>query len=227
MSHPWALGLVTSAAAFVGLRFTCLLWGHVKAQRVVARLRSLSEPIGRRAYLVPIDERFAFTAGLLSSTVFFSRAAWEVLRPEQREAILAHELAHIDHDDIRCRAALGCAASFGVPLLVRSALRLWERSTERICDREAALAVDRPSTVASAMLALIRPAPLRLAPEGSLHAAASDLPERIEAVLREEPSGERLSQLLVLALGAASASFAIACGAFVTPIHHALETILG
>ena len=227
-SQPWALCLVISAATFVAVRSTLSLWAHWVAQRAVSRLRMLGAPIGERAcYLVPSDVRFAFTAGLLSPAVIFSSAAWEVLEREQREAILAHEIAHVAHGDLRRRAVLGFAASFGAPYLVSRGLRMWELSAERICDRHAALAVDRPSTVASAMLALVRTAPTRLAPEWAVFAAASHVPERIESLLREEPGGERHSRHLLIVFAAASVFFAIACGAFAGPIHHTLETILG
>ncbi|MHB8873244.1 MAG: M48 family metalloprotease [Myxococcaceae bacterium] len=227
-SQPWALCLVAFAATFVSVRFTLSLSAHWGAQRAASRLRMLGVSLGHPAcYLVPSDERFAFTAGLLSPTVVFSSAAWDVLEPEQREAMLAHELAHVAHGDLWRRAALGFAASFGAPYLVSRALQMWELSAERICDRHAARAVLRPSTVASAMLALVRMGPTRLAPEGAAFAAASHLPERIESVLREEPGGERHSRRLLIVLAVASALFAMACGAFAGPVHHALETILG
>ena len=227
-SQPWVLCLVISAATFVAVRASLSIWAHWVAQRAASRLRRLGAPLGERAcYLVPSDERFAFTAGLLSPAVILSSAAWEALEPEQREAILAHELTHVAHGDLWRRALLGFAASFGAPYLVGRALRIWELAAERICDRQAARAVDRPSTVASAMLALVRTAPTRLAPEGAVFAAASHVPERIESVLREEPGGERRSRHLVIAFTALSVSFAIACGAFAGPIHHLLETIFG
>ena len=227
-SQPWALCLVAAAATFVAVRFSESLWAHWAAQRAVSRLRMLGAPLGEHScYLVPSNEPFAFTAGLLSPAVIVSSAAWEALEPEQRQAILAHELAHLAHGDVWRRAALGFAASFGAPYLASRALQIWELSAERICDRRAALAVDRPSTVASAMLALVRTASTRLAPEGAAFAAASHVPERIESVLREEPGGKRPSRHLLIGFVALSVFFAIACGVFAGPIHHLLETILG
>jgi hypothetical protein len=118
-------------------------------------------------------------------------------------------------------------ASFGAPYLVTCALRIWELSAERICDRHAALKVGRPSTVASAMLALVRDRSSRHAPVGAVFAAASHVPERVVSVLREEPGGERGSRRLLLLAVVVSLSFAIACAAFAEPVHHALETLLG
>jgi Zn-dependent protease with chaperone function len=227
VSQPWALCLVIAAATFVAARCSLSLSAHWVAQRAASHLRAIGSPLRERTYLVPSDDRFAFTAGLLSPTVVFSSAAWEILEPEQREAILAHELAHVAHGDIWRRAALGVAACFGAPYLVSRALRIWELAAERICDRHAAHAVDRPSTVASAMLALVRARPARFAPEGAVFAAASHVTERIESVLREEPSGESHARRLLIVFAVVSALFAIACAVFAGPIHHTLETILG
>jgi Zn-dependent protease with chaperone function len=230
LSQPWALCLVVAAATFVGVRSSLSLRAHWVAQLAASRLRRLGAPLdgSRRAcFIVPSDERFAFTAGLFSPVVILSSATWEILEPEEREAILAHELAHLAHGDLWRRATLGIAASFGAPYLVNRALRIWELAAERICDRQAVLAVDRPSTVATAMLALVRPAPSRLAPESAAFAAGSHVAERIESVLREEPGGERRSRHLLIVFAVAAVILAIACGAFAGPIHHALETILG
>lgn len=226
-SRPWALSLVVSLATFVLVRSSLSAWAHWGAQRAASRLRALGTPIHHRCFLVPSRERFAFTAGFFSPTVVLSSAAWNTLDADEREAVLAHELAHVAHGDVRLRAVLGLAAALGVPYLVNRALRIWELSAERICDRRAAQAVQRPSTVASAMLALVRSAPPRLAPEGAVFAAVSHVPERVESVLRDEPGGEGASRRFILAAAVASAIFTIACGLLSQPLHHTLETILG
>jgi Zn-dependent protease with chaperone function len=228
LSHYWALGIFLAAAGSFFLRLVRLVWAHARAQRSVAHLRAIGEPAARGAcYLLPSEDRFAFTAGMFSPAVFVSRGAWDALTPEQREAILAHESAHIRQRDLLRRAALGLAAACGVPFLANRALRLWTAATERICDRHAVRTVGRPSTVASAMLALLRPSPPRLTPNAAFFCGASDVPERIEAMLRGEPGGERTSRRLVALAVAAGVSFAVACSAFAGPIHHVLESALG
>lgn len=227
-SRPWALCLVISLATFVVVRSSLSAWAHWGAQRAASRLRALGTQLKRPGcYLVPSRERFAFTAGLLDPTVVLSSAAWDALDTDQREAVLAHELAHVAHGDVRLRAALGLLAALGVPILVNHTLRLWELASERICDRQAAEVVQRPTTVASAMLALIQATPPKLAPEGAVFAAVSHVPERVESVLRDEPGGEGPSRRLMLAAALASAVFTMACGLLSEPLHHALETILG
>ncbi len=226
--QPWALASVAAAATFVVVRGALSAWAHALAQRAAGRLRSLGVPLGERhCHLVPSSERFAFTAGVFSPAVIFSSAAWEVLAPAEREAIVAHELAHLAHGDLWRRALLGFAAALGAPVLVGRALGMWELSAERICDRAAAQRVGRPSTVASAMLALVRSGPPPLAPAGAVFAAARHVPQRIESLLREEPDGHGRSRRLVLLLSLSAGALCVACAVFAEPLHHALETLLG
>lgn len=228
VAQPWAPALLAATTTFVAVRFGYSAWAHALAQRAANRLRALGAPLGAPAcYLVPAGERFAFTAGVFSPAVIFSTAAWDALRADEREAILSHELAHLAHGDLWRRAVLGIAASLGAPVLVGHALRLWELSAERICDRRAALVVGRPSTVASAMLALVRNARTPMAPAGAVFAAASNVPQRIESLLTEESGGEHTARRVVFSLSFAAVLFAVACAVFAEPLHHALETILG
>jgi Zn-dependent protease with chaperone function len=227
-SQAWALTLVVFAGSFVAVRSVVSLWAHAMAQRSASRLRSLGTAIGPRGcYLVPSRERFAFTAGLTSPIVLLSSAAWDALSPAQRDAVVAHELGHVAHGDVWRRAVLGIAASLGAPLLASRLLGVWSLAAERICDRRAALAVGRPSIVASAMLALARAAPPRTAPAGAVFAAASHLPERVHSMLGEGPGGETPSKYMLWGMACAALWAAGAFVLFAEPLHHALETVLG
>jgi Zn-dependent protease with chaperone function len=226
-SRPWALTLVLSVVTFVAVRSVLSGWAHFRAQRAASRLRRVGVLLGQPGcYLVPSPERFAFTAGLFAPTVVVSTAAWDALDEGQRGAVLAHELGHVANRDLWIRALLGLAASFGVPFLVTRALRLWEVSAERICDRRAAT-VERPSTVAGAMLSLARSTSSKLAPEGAVFAAASHVQARVESLLRDEPGGERLSLALSIAAASTAIVLTIAGALWFGPLHHLLETILG
>lgn len=227
LEQAWALALVAAAATFVTARAVASVWSHTLAQRASATLRTLGTALGERCYLVPSQERFAFTVGVFSPAVLLSSAAWEALGPQERAAVVAHELAHLEHGDLWRRVMLGFAASFGAPFLVEHTLRLWALSAERICDRRAAQVVGRPSVVASAMLELVRVTPSPLAPAGALFAASGDVPERVRSVLSEEPGGERPARHLVRWAAAAGVALTVACGVFAEPLHHLLETILG
>jgi Zn-dependent protease with chaperone function len=227
-SRPWALALVAAASTFVLVRGGLSAWAHSQAQLSAGRLRNLGDPLGfPGCYLVPSRERFAFTAGILSPTVLISSAAWEALEPEERDAVVAHELGHVAHGDLWQRAALGFLASLGVPFLVNRLLSMWSLATERICDRRAALAVGRPSIVASAMLALAWSSPPRLAPAGAVFAAAHHVPSRVRAVLAEGPDGATHAKFLLWCLCGTTAAVITVFVLFAEPLHHALETILG
>lgn len=228
LTQPWALSLVAAGCTFVGTRFVVAVWAHAMAQRAANRLRSLGKALDdARSYLVPSQERFAFTAGVASPAVIISQGAWDALERSEREAVVAHELAHLAHGDLWWRATLGFAASLGAPVLSSHSLRLWELAAERLCDREAARRVGRASTVASAMLALARRTAPAMAPAGAIFAAANDVPERITSLLRDEPSGRPAARRLAFSLAFAAISLALACAVFAQPLHHALETLLG
>jgi Zn-dependent protease with chaperone function len=227
-SQPWAVAVVAAAGTFVLLRAGLSALAHLRAQRSVGRLRNLGDELGvPGCYLVPSRERFAFTAGLLSPAVLISSAAWEALNPEERAAVVAHELGHLAHGDPRWRAWLGALASLGAPFLANRLLLIWSLATERLCDRRAALAVGKPSTVASAMLALARPLPPHLAHSGAVFAAASHLPSRIQALLAEGPDGSTCARRLLWGVLVGTATVLTACVLFAEPLHHALETLLG
>lgn len=227
LAQPWALALVAAAVSFLVVRFGLAALAHVHAQRAATRLRGLGTPLAEHCYLVPSDAQFAFTAGLAAPAVIISTSAWAALTPDERAAVLAHELAHLAHGDLWRRALLGLAASLGVPVLAARALRLWELSSERVCDRRAVAAVGRPSTVASAILALMRQPPSSLAPAGAAFAAASHVPERVESLLLEEGGGERDAHRLARLLLAASLALGGVSAVFAEPLHHLFETLLG
>ena len=164
-SQPWALCLVVGAGTFVALRLRSLslVGQHWVAQRALGssrltRVLWLSAAAARRGLL----SRARRPNRSPSQRVCSHRPWWYRAPPGTRSTRSSATRCWptssptSTHGDLWRRAALGFAASFGAPFLVSHALRLWELSAERICDRRAALAVDRPSTVASAMLALVR-----------------------------------------------------------------------
>lgn len=226
LRQPGALALVTAVTTFVLMRALASGWSHVMAQRASGRLRSVGAPLRAHCYLVPSEQRFAFTTGLFSPSVLLSTAAWDALEPEEREAVVAHELAHLEQGDLWRRMLLGLAASVGAPGLVDRVMGVWELASERICDRRAAQVVGRPSAVAAALLALVRARP-RVAPAGARFAADSHVPERVKSVLSEEPGGEVTAWRLVCALSLGFLAFAVGCANFAEPLHHLFETILG
>ena len=229
MTRPWAVALLAVVAGFVVVRLLQIAWAHVDAQRAAWRFRRMGEPLAEahRCVVVPLDEPLVFTAGALSPTVVISRGAWARLNPNERQAVIEHELAHIANGDLWRRALLAIAACFAAPGRAAFALRLWDRSAERICDRQAADAVGRPTVVAGAIVALARGMSRRGVPAGAVFAAACSITERVHSLLNAEPDGAGSATRLSWWFFGAGVGLALASAAFSEPLHHVLETILG
>lgn len=228
-THPWAVALLVVAGCFVAVRVLQILWAHLDAQQAARRFCRLGEPIdeGGRCVLVPLDQPLVFTTGALSPTVVVSRGAWDRLNPTERQAAIAHELAHVANGDLRWRALLACLACFAAPGFAHFALQLWDRSAERISDRRAAEAVGRPTVVASAIVALARGMTRGQVPAGTLFAAACSITERVHSLLDAEPDGARSAARLSWWFLGSVLAFALAAAALSEQLHHLLETILG
>ena len=228
-TRPWAVELLAVVGVFVGVRLFQIGWAHSVAQRAAWRFRRLGEPLAghSRAVLVPLDEPMVFTAGALSPTVVISRGAWNSLDTDEQRAVLGHELAHVEGGDIWRRAALALLACFAAPGFASYALRLWDRSAERICDRRAADVVGQPSIVAGAIVSLARGMGRGQAPAGAVFAAACHVTDRVHSLLDGEPDGALgATRLSWLFLGAGT-GIALAAAALSEQLHHLLETILG
>lgn len=229
-NRPWAVELLAVFGCFIVVRLSQILWAHWMAQRAAWKFRRLGDPLPgtSRAVLIPVDEPIAFTTGALSPTVVISRGAWNGLEPNERTAVLAHELAHVAGGDIWRRALLTVAACFVVPGLTSYALRLWDRSTELVCDSRAADVVRQPSIVAGAIVSLARGMKIRgQAPIGAVFAAAYNVAERVECLLDGEPDDGQSATRLSLWFLCASVGFALGLAVLAGRLHHLLETFLG
>ena len=228
-TRPWAVELLAVVGVFVVVRLFQIGWAHSVAQRAAWRFRRLGEPLAGygRAVIVPLDEPMVFTAGALSPTVVVSRGAWARLGDKERRAVLEHELAHVDGGDLWRRAVLALLSCLAAPGFASYALRLWDRSAERICDRRAADVVGRPSIVAGALVSLARGMGRRLAPAGAVFAAACHVTDRVHSLLDGEPDGAPGAARLSWGFLAAGTGIALAAAALAEQLHHFLETILG
>ena len=230
LSEPWAVAAMAFFGTFVLVRLGQTVSGHVGAQRMAGRLRRVGEPVPyfEHTFIVPTDERFAFTTGVLTPTVIISRAAWDVLDTSQRQAVLAHEHAHVRNGDLWKRAALGLLACFGAPILTQNALKLWDIASERASDHEAARRVGKPSIVASAILLLARARSTYQVPAVAAFAAACHVSDRVHSLFEYppdsgNPAAKKLQGGLMLGMGAVALGAAL----FAESLHHLLETILG
>ena len=189
----------------------------------------MGEPLDENglAFLVPLDDPLVFTAGALSPTVVISRGAWEGPNDSERTAVIEHELAHVENGDLWRRAFLALAACFAAPGFAAFALRLWDRSAERICDRRAAEVVGRPTTVAGALVALARGMTRGRATAGAVFAASCSITDRVHSLLNNEPDGARDATRLSWWFLGSGIALAFAFAAFSERLHHLFETMLG
>ncbi len=228
-TRPWAVELLAVVGSFVLVRLFQIGWAHAGAQRVAWRFRRMGDPleVGSRCVLIPLEEPIVFTAGALSPTVVISRGAWKQLSPDERRAVVEHELAHVTGGDLWRRALLALSACFAAPGFASRALRLWDRTAERICDRRAADAVGRPSIVAGAIIVLARGTDRGQAPAGALFAAACSVTDRVQSLLDGEPDGALGATCLSWCFLGAGVGAALVSVVFSDQLHHLLETILG
>lgn len=225
--RAWYVAVVAGALAMLGTRLGLLGAALVRGRRRVALLRAASTSVdGVR--LVDSSRAFCFVAGLRRPEIYASTGVWNALAPEEREAMLAHERAHVDGRDLRWRAALEVLAAFGAPLTPAPLLARWEQATERLRDRDAADTVGAPELVAAAMVRVCRLGTRSADVHAfAFPAAPGALDERVEALLAGRPRGERAAFAIALAGLALVATATLAVAVHAEPLHHTLESLLG
>jgi beta-lactamase regulating signal transducer with metallopeptidase domain len=191
-----ALGYWSLIAVRVG-RFRRLLRGAEPVpEEVLAVARPLAARIGLRRLpavaFVPLDVSPMVWAVFGRPRVLLPRRLWNALSPEQRETVLAHELAHLARGDHWLRRlellVLGVYWWFPVAWL---AVRELRRAEEACCDAWAVRAVPgRASAYAEALVQAVafvsRPGRVPLASGGA--ARLTQLKRRLTMILRNPPS---------------------------------------
>lgn len=231
----WAVALVASLTVWTAVLVSHRALRLALARRRLARIAASSARLTgehRDVLLSPATTAFCFVAGLRRPRIFVSTAAWQRLGEDERRAMVEHERAHAAQGDLWRRTLLGLVAiSNPSPLAIRL-LAVWDSATERLCDHRAATVVGDPSPLARALVALARsepPAPVPV--HGGLASfapqRASEVIERVEAVLAEGPDGagaaRNLGRVALIGLAAALIVAAFLSG----PIHHGIESLLG
>ncbi len=227
-SEMWAVvGCAALVALFLvrGAHLAITLLVGRRRVRIIERSSLAVMHQGVLIHIAPSQKDFCFATGYLSPRIFVSSSLWRRLANEQRDAIIAHELAHIENRDLWQSLLLSLSEIFGAPFLARRSRQSWDRATERLCDRAAADQLGDGSVVAEALLSWAKGP--RLAVGLSFSPGADALEERIVAVLSEQPAGHpaalRMARLATLFI----ASAATAAVLFADPLHHLLETVFG
>jgi len=121
------------------------------------------------AHLIADERPQAFCVGLLRPRVYVSDGAWRALGPDERAAVLAHELHHADRrDPLRLLVARALAEGLFFLPAVRTLAERYAALAELAADEAAVRATQGARALASALLtfdAHPSPAVIGIAPE--------------------------------------------------------------
>ncbi|WP_433871482.1 M56 family metallopeptidase [Saccharopolyspora sp. CA-218241] len=217
---PAALALIGSLAFL--LRLAAVAARHARRTRRHRRahrraVRGLSRNLlhhGRWITVVDAAEPAAYCLPGRVPAIVVTRGAVRRLRPPEFAAVLAHEAAHLRGKHHLCAGWVAVLAqSFPFVPVLRAAVPEVARLVEWIADDRAGR--DHGSrTVARALAAMATAAhPRAPAPRAALAAAGSDVPERVERLLRPRPPARsahwRITVALALPLLALTAATAL------------------
>lgn len=171
-------------------------------------------PEGGEALVLPTGAPLAYTAGLGGGQIVVSRGLLDSLTRSERQALLAHELAHLRGRHQRM-LFVGRVVAEAFPFLrpLQRVLASLRRELEAAADAEAAASVGDRVTAARAVAKAAR----AFAPAATAAAAGADLRDRLERLLQPSPRSR-------VASGAASATAALLAGAIVASVCTALHT---
>ncbi|MFN3431338.1 MAG: M56 family metallopeptidase, partial [Candidatus Sericytochromatia bacterium] len=131
----------------------------VAVAALASRLGTRVPPI----WVLPIDKPFACVAGVARPALFVSRWMLDHLSPDELEALVAHELAHLKHaDNLLAWLDVILLRTFEFLPPVRAA---WHESLierEEAADAQSAIATGHPLALAGALVRVAewRPAPM-------------------------------------------------------------------
>lgn len=220
LARPWAVAVAAASSVTYLVRLATVVWRRLRARQAIGQVRRVSEP-GDRVRIAQSERVFCFVAGWRKPEIFMSSSAWNALSPEQRDAVIAHEQAHVAHGDVLMTSVVDLASTLAAPLAGSWLHARWAAASERFCDSQAARTT-APETVATALVQLCRAGQLQ--PIASAFTPDADaLEARVQAVLANGPVGSRLGWVAWSSLAAAVAMSAV----LANHLHHALETLLG
>lgn len=226
LERSWVVVVLAIAGATMLARGVLVVAGLIRGARSIRELHRLSRDAGE-VRVVDSDRAFCFVANRARPTIYVSSRVWSSLPACERKALVAHEVAHVRHGDLRMRTVLEAFLAFAVPVAGGRIRSTWMHASERICDSHAA-AVTEPVTVASAMVAMCRLHAMRPVPTAfAVTPKADELEGRVQAVLANGPLGDRAATRVARSVVIGCGAFAIAVALAAEPLHHAFETLFG
>jgi len=215
--HPAkALGLVAPALVVLGL----LLPGRFRALYALSR-----EPLGQGGGPTPMDlpNPTAMLVGWLRPTLVVDRDLWATLDSAHRDAILAHERAHLTRRDPLVLMAIRVLSAFGPLPLGRALTRAWLDRAELKADAIAARQVGA-TELADALVRCARlasnPRPMALCWNGgALEQRVHALLDDGEATTTDSPDVSRYDAAILGVLVVVGLSW-------VPSLHHQVEHLI-
>ena len=205
---------------------------RTKAAAVSALAQAASPPVelpGVQVLRVDSAQPFCIVTGPTSRPrILVSTAAWSAVSPEERDAMLAHELSHVRHGDLSTVTALGWCAALGFPGIGRRLLQGWRDASERLADRAAARS-SSPSAVAAALLAITRASrgPAQALPAQSIASPADSHAPPNQEQLDPTPDSPSLARRASVAVWTTTCVGLLLAARHAATLHHHLERLLG
>jgi len=197
-----------------------IAWAALRMDRATARLHAqttlattspLPLPGGAVGYVLAAERPVAFALGRRAGRVVVSQGLLALLDDRERDAVIAHEQAHVrlGHHRLLCFAQVVAAALGKATPAARRAHASLQRELEAIADEAAARTVGDRRVVARALakMALAGPANGPVTGFGGEH----DLAYRIQRLTADRPGKERHA-IATIAVGLLAVSLVVTVG---------------
>ncbi len=184
---------------------------RVRAQTALATTKPLPLPGGTTGHVLATERPVAYALGGRAARVVVSQGLLALLDERERDAVVAHELAHVRlrHHRLLCFAQVVASALGKAAPTARRAHAALERELEAIADEAAASTVGDRRVVARALAktALASPTNGPATSFGGEH----DLAYRIHRLTADPPTEERRA-IATIAVGLLAASLVVTVG---------------
>ncbi len=179
---------------------------------------------GATPLLADLSHPTALLVGWWRPSLVVDRRLWVALSPSQREAMLAHEQAHLDRRDPLMLFVLRVLTVIAPGPARRALVRAWLDRAETRADELAVQAVGDPLLVAEALLRCARLG--ARAPDLAIAWTSGQLERRVHAILKgvDSPAGSGPDANLLD--GAVLVGMLLAVVAATPTLHHQLEHLL-
>jgi len=225
IARLWIAVPVLLALTWGGAAALVRHWKDAPAAKALRALESVARPAGPSMSMCLVDGEapLALTHGRWRPRTLVSRALARSLEPEEWEALVAHEQAHVRRAEPFWRWLAQLGSTPLPPATRRAVLAELVLASEQICDAEAARRTD-PLAVARAILSVERLMAGAPAPAFStVGIADGGVGARIDTLLSPEAPGPPPSSSAAWALGAGLLALA---GGLGSVLHHVAEHAL-